>query len=1078
MSVKFHTLVDLLRHRALHQPNEEAYEFIETDGTQQRLTYAQLDTHVRSVATQLVIANLSGERALLLYTPGLDYIIAFYACLYAKVTAVPAYPPDPTRLDRTLPRLMSVIEDCQAKAILTTSPIAEMAEGLFQASKLSSDLQWISTDQAQLEDASYWRMPLIKADSLAFLQYTSGSTSKPRGVMLSHHNLLSNMAYSDTVIDYGQNPRAVTWLPPYHDMGLIGSLLQPMYAGFPVTLFSPLDFLSHPLKWLQTISDKRGTCSAGPNFAYDLCVKRITEAQRDALDLSCWSITINGAEPVRADTMQRFCEYFAPCGFKAEAFSPSYGLAEATLFVSGAFKQSSRKKMHYFDQKSLQAREIKHLAESADSATLLVSCGPTGFDMQIVNPETLKICQPDEVGEIWLMHDSISVGYWNKPETNPAQFQAYTACQKGPYLRTGDLGFLHGEELFIAGRIKDVIIVRGRNLYPQDIEYVVERADSHIRPGCLAAFAYPKGETEGLGIVAEIKRPQQENQLADIAKSVEQAVLASHDIRCDYIAFVESKSIPKTSSGKIQRHLCKAMALDGSLETIYIHHPHPQQAAPLHTPPQPASAQEAWLPLVLKEVASVLGTSPDKLVAHEPIVSYGLDSLTRQELIGRLETVAGKGLNGLAINETTTSAQVAAFLTDHKAKVYSQPKEPKPISEASYRFEFYPAYMQLREQLKLIDQVGLKNPYFTAHDGVAQDTTSVSGQKLINYSNYNYLALAGHPFISSAAKTAIDMYGTTVSASRLVSGERPLHQQLERAIASLIGVEDAIVYVSGHATNVSTIGHLFTEGDLIIYDSFSHNSLMQGIKLSGARGIPFPHNDYVALDKILQEHRCLYNRALIVAEGVYSMDGDICPLDRYLEIKHKHKAFLMVDEAHSIGVLGKTGRGAAEHFGVNPNDVDLWMGTLSKSFAGCGGYIAGCKAVVEYLRYSSPSFVYSVGISPPNTAASLAAIKLLLKEPERVEKLKRNSALFLELSRSAGFDTGLSEHTPIIPIILGDSLLALKLSEQLFERGINARPIIYPAVEEKSARLRFFMTASHTEDQIRETVDKLIEASK
>jgi 7-keto-8-aminopelargonate synthetase-like enzyme len=293
-------------------------------------------------------------------------------------------------------------------------------------------------------------------------------------------------------------------------------------------------------------------------------------------------------------------------------------------------------------------------------------------------------------------------------------------------------------------------------------------------------------------------------------------------------------------------------------------------------------------------------------------------------------------------------------------------------------------------------------------------------------------------------------------------------------LADLLGGEDCIVYVGGHATNVTTVGHLFGKKDLIVHDSFIHDSILQGRRLSGARQLPFPHNDWMALDKILSEYRGRFQRVLIAIEGVYSMDGDIPDLPEFIEVKNRHKAFLMVDEAHSIGTLGKSGRGIGEHFGVNPPDVDLWMGTLSKSFASCGGYIVGSKPVIKYLKYTAPGFVFSVGMPPPSAGAALAAVRLLKAEPERVARLRARSAYFLDLAREAGLDTGTSKYSPVVPVIVGDSLKAMQLSQSLFSEGINVQPMVYPAVPEKTARLRFFLSCTHTEEQIRFTVDSLL----
>jgi 8-amino-7-oxononanoate synthase len=395
---------------------------------------------------------------------------------------------------------------------------------------------------------------------------------------------------------------------------------------------------------------------------------------------------------------------------------------------------------------------------------------------------------------------------------------------------------------------------------------------------------------------------------------------------------------------------------------------------------------------------------------------------------------------------------------------------PASIPEAFTRFDRHPGYEKMLVPKAAAERLGLRNPFFIAHDGVAGAVTRIEGREYLNFSSYNYLGLAGHPAINKAAKEAIDRYGTSASASRLVAGERPIQRELEQALAELYEVEDCIVFVSGHATNVSTIGYLFGPKDLVIHDSLIHNSVLEGIKLSGATRRSFPHNDTRALDALLAEIRGQFERVLIVVEGHYSMDGDIPDLPALIDIKRRHGAFLMVDEAHALGVLGTTGKGSHEHFSVSGKDVDIWMGTLSKTLAGCGGYIAGERALVEHLKYAAPGFVYSVGIAPPLAAASLAALKIMLKEPERIAHLQENGRTFLERAQEAGINTGTSQGYAIIPAITGSSLKAARLSNALFERGINVQPIVYPAVEEKAARLRFFLSAQHHQKQIDATI--------
>jgi 8-amino-7-oxononanoate synthase len=403
----------------------------------------------------------------------------------------------------------------------------------------------------------------------------------------------------------------------------------------------------------------------------------------------------------------------------------------------------------------------------------------------------------------------------------------------------------------------------------------------------------------------------------------------------------------------------------------------------------------------------------------------------------------------------------------------SRPMHRANVAEAFTRFDRHPGYQEMLVPKAAAERLRVRNPFFIAHDGVAGAVTRIEGREYFNFSSYNYLGLVGHPAINKAAKDAIDRYGTSASASRVVSGERPIHRELEEALADNYGVEDCAVFVSGHATNVTTIGYLFGPKDLVIHDAFIHNSTLEGAKLSGSARRSFPHNDFDALDTILAEIRSQFERVLIVVEGHYSMDGDIPDLPRLIDIKRRHGCFLMVDEAHSLGILGATGRGIHEHFDVAGKDVDIWMGTLSKTLAGCGGYIAGERALVENLKYAAPGFVYSVGIAPPLAAASLAALRIMLNEPERVTRLQENGRLFLKLVREIGLDAGNSQGIAIVPAITGNSLKAVKLSNRLFDSAINVQPIIYPAVEERGARLRFFLSAQHKENQLKRTVEIL-----
>lgn len=474
---------------------------------------------------------------------------------------------------------------------------------------------------------------------------------------------------------------------------------------------------------------------------------------------------------------------------------------------------------------------------------------------------------------------------------------------------------------------------------------------------------------------------------------------------------------------------------------------------------------------------------------HQLMSDLGFDSIMIGALVTRLASIFPELSS--QVPEITTKLFVPTICVGDIIAVLNQYLQPKPATyinrvesalgvhvpignfhNENIHKSIYDSdeFLAMDERIKSLEGF---NPYFKINEGIAKNTIRINGKEMINYSNYNYVGLNGSPEIDDAVIQALKQYGSSVSGSRPISGEIELHLQLEKEIADFIGVEDSIVYIGGHSTNVSTIGHLMKKSDLILHDALSHNSIIQGCLLSGAKRVSFPHNDMESLKSILQDIRAQYRHVLIVVEGIYSMDGDLCPLPELIDIKKEFGALLMVDEAHSLGTIGECGRGVGSHFNINPNEVDLWMGTLSKSLCSCGGYIAGDKRMVDYLKYSSPGFLFSVGITPTNAASALTAIRILKQRPELMEQLSDNSALLRNLMKEAGLDTGFSKNTPIVPLIIGDSLKCAELSRKLYEHGINVMPIIYPAVAESEARLRFFVSAIHTESQIKETVEVL-----
>ena len=563
-----HNWVDLLRSRAEQHPARIAQTFLSNgEDVEINLSFGELDQHARQIAAVLQQHVAEGERALLLYAPGTEFICAFMGCLYAKVVAVPVYPPRRGQMDN---RLLGIALDAQPAVILTSDKIRSELQASYSEMLQASGIQVLASDKIPLDLADEWQTPVVRSETLAFLQYTSGSTGTPKGVMVSHGNLLHNASLIEQGFQHPEGATSVFWLPEYHDMGLIGGILQPLYLGIRAVRMSPVDFLQKPIRWLQAISTYQAATSGGPNFAYELCVSKITAEQRANLDLSHWTLAFSGAEPVRADTLERFAQSFAECGFRSQAFYPCYGMAEATLLVSGGKRESELTTLSVAEA-ALTEHVVMQQGEGAVTRRL-VGCGAIVGDQEaiIVDPYTQQLAQPEHVGEIWLRGGSVAQGYWNKAELSEEIFGAQLANGDGTrYLRTGDLGFFDNGELYITGRLKDVIIIRGRNHYPQDIELSVEKSHPALRAGCGAAFSVDIADEERLVIAYEVDRHHARSlDIEEVTNTIRRTVAEQHGLQTAAILLLRTTTIPKTSSGKIQRYACRKGFVKNSLDVI------------------------------------------------------------------------------------------------------------------------------------------------------------------------------------------------------------------------------------------------------------------------------------------------------------------------------------------------------------------------------------------------------------------------------------------------------------------------------------------------------------------------------
>jgi acyl-CoA synthetase (AMP-forming)/AMP-acid ligase II len=563
------TLVDLLRDRAHVSPERLAYGcWEEGEGQTASITYAALDAEASAIAVVLADRIAPGGRVVLVYPPGLDFIAAFFGALYAGLSCVPVYPPAPPRLEAGVAHLRRVCEDAAAEAILTTEELASLAAALPGLTSAELPLPWVVTDRRPAHvDPRGWRDPRCGADDLAMIQYTSGSTAVPKGVVLRHRHLLANQDAIDRSFRLGADAVVVSWLPPYHDMGLIGCIIHPLFRGVPCYLIPPMQFLERPLRWLRAIQDLRATCSGGPNFAYDLCTRRVTEEERSTLDLSSWAVAFCGAEPIRPETARGFVQAFAASGFAPGAFFPCYGLAEASLLVTASQPARGMRTLSV-DRAQLEGGRAVHASRNERAVDIASSGGPPdGIELAIVDPASGVEVAAGAVGEVWVGGASVADGYWRRPEETASTFGARLAGREGVFLRTGDLAFLDEGDLFVTGRITDQIIVRGRNVSPSDVEVTAQQADARLRPGCGAAFPLDGRGSEGVALVQETTATDVD-ELDRLVRSMRSAVLAELQVRLDAVVLVPPRTVPKTSSGKVQRRACRQAYLQDALPAL------------------------------------------------------------------------------------------------------------------------------------------------------------------------------------------------------------------------------------------------------------------------------------------------------------------------------------------------------------------------------------------------------------------------------------------------------------------------------------------------------------------------------
>lgn len=665
------TLIDLVRGRALAHREKVAFRFVrDTDGEVRELTYRGLYERAQAIAAELQSRMAAGDRVLLVYPPGLEFVEAFFGCLLAGVVAVPVAAPGRRRPGAPL---AAIRQSANPELVLTSGAFGQDVDWAEILGRSTRPVPWLASDSISTSRRLSWNAPRVDQHDTAFLQYTSGSTSAPKGVVLSHANLLANAAVIQRAFGTTTESRGVFWLPLYHDMGLIGGVIQPLFCGGSSTLLAPGAFLQRPALWLEEITRRRATISGGPDFGYDVCARKVSESERRSLDLSSLQLAFTGAERIRPKTLERFSAAFGPCGFRTEAFFPCYGLAEATLMVTGG-PRDRRPTVVHFDQQALTQHEARETPADHPLSTPLVGCGVKlpGQRVVIVDPDTRRPCSDSQIGEIWVMGASVAQGYFEHPVGTAESFRGYLAeSNDGPFLRTGDLGFLKGEQLFVTGRMKDLLILRGRNFYPEDIENSAQGVYSGLRPSCCVAVAVDEEETERLVIVQEVEPRQREFDSSAALRAIQRAISAQHDVEIDTILLVKAGEIPRTSSGKPRRGATRDRYLKGDLavlaswkfgRTLDMEDETPPLTEPL-TPPSAAEI-EAWL---TQRIASRLQLPIAEIRSTTPFLEFGMGSIDAVELASGLERWLGRRLSPTALYNHPNIAALAKWLSSPPA---------------------------------------------------------------------------------------------------------------------------------------------------------------------------------------------------------------------------------------------------------------------------------------------------------------------------------------------------------------------------------------------------------------------------
>ncbi len=1061
-NISMGTFVEVVKNRHIKHADQLAYMFVSESFNEDSITYAQLYQRAEGLAAVLQHNQLVGKPVVLSLPSGIDFIVSLFACLMAGAIAVPAYPP---RKNKFSQRFFSIIKQSNAKFILSNTQIINRVETADIDQQELEGIKWLNCTESMSNPDLF---PDYSADKVAILQYTSGSTSLPKGVTITFGNLLANASMIAQSLQLSPESKALTWLPLFHDMGLIAHIIVPYIVGCPSYLMSPTTFIKYPDRWLKAITKYKITYSGGPNFMLDACVKRYLSSPFEGVDLSSLTVLFVSAEPIQYKSMKQFAETFIPFGFNEKVFLSGYGLAEATLIVSGSAEQFPT--YMSIDANQLSLNKIALAVADTKKRKILVGCGPINWgdqQVRIVDPESLLQCPANQVGEICLAGKHVTKGYWNQPEVTTKAF-IEIASQDGAsrLFRTGDLGFIddHGE-LFVTGRIKEMMVIRGENHYPYDIEKCIEQVSEYILDNhCIVCSVEIDGEEKPIA-VAEVSRQYRKlvknNEM--LLRNIMKAVSNQFGISLHEIVLVSPLKLPKTTSGKLARVKCARFYLESKLDVLLSSKELlTQQVGPIDTQGAPKNLAE----FVLGEIANITGISVSSIKLNDSVNSLGLDSLTISQLSAKLEEHFSISISMDLFIDDRTLAELIAAIEDLQ----------NDCRKTAPKTEDHP--LRLLSSGPIAEIMAKMPMRFLTIDRQNGRELIIQGREFIDFASCNYLGMDLDKNVMESILPMVKDWGIHPSWTRAVASPKP-YIELEQELADFVGATDVVVFPNLALTSIAALSSLTEENSVIFLCQSAHNTIREAAELAKSRGrivCEFKYMDFNDLEKKM----ALYPDApkLIAVDGVYSMTAEFINLPELLKISRRYHAQIYVDDAHGFGVIGENsganhpygfkGNGIAKYFNVElaANNI-IYAAGLSKAFSSHAAFIT-CHdhAMKRRLQLSSP-YIFSGPVPVSTLASSLKGLEInQYCGDERRNTIYNLTAELVTKAKQMGFEVDNNHGFPAVFIVIGDLTQSLKAINHCWDRGILLTPGLFPATPLNRCGLRLSITANHSHKHI------------